>query len=269
MFGYVKLTPLEKEWQELKRKEKALEKKAGRETRGKWREELEKKVPEKVLSGLQAAFSKGFALLFSRGTKILEKTYDPETLRQKHAVSDGKIVSGTDRKELRKARMDSTGAQLGNLAVTTAEGIGLGALGVGMPDIVIFLGMLLKGIYETALRYGYEYDTPGERLLILKMMETSLSKGGDWHRCNAEVECLMAVPAAPDGAVLEEQTRKTGEMFAVDMLLAKFIQGMPVVGMLGGAANPVYYNKVMQYVELKYRKRYLRDVAKRKGICLK
>ena len=30
-----------------------------------------------------------------------------------------------------------------------------------------------------------------------------------------------------------------------------------MVGLLGGAANPVYYNKVMRYVELKYRKRYL------------
>ena len=47
------------------------------------------------------------------------------------------------------------------------------------------------------------------------------------------------------------------KLFAVDMLLLKFIQGMPVVGFLGGAANPVYYRKVMQYVLLKYRKRYL------------
>ena len=41
------------------------------------------------------------------------------------------------------------------------------------------------------------------------------------------------------------------------MLLLKFIQGVPVVGIIGGAANPVYYNKVMKYVQLKYRKRYL------------
>ena len=31
----------------------------------------------------------------------------------------------------------------------------------------------------------------------------------------------------------------------------------PIVGMIGGAANPVYYHKVMSYVQLKYRKRYL------------
>jgi hypothetical protein len=56
----------------------------------------------------------------------------------------------------------------------------------------------------------------------------------------------------------QEQLRKTASAFAVDMLLLKFIQGMPVVGFLGGAANPVYYNKVMKYVQIKYQKRYLK-----------
>ena len=30
-----------------------------------------------------------------------------------------------------------------------------------------------------------------------------------------------------------------------------------LVGVLGGAANPVYYHRVMRYVQLKYHKRYL------------
>ena len=51
--------------------------------------------------------------------------------------------------------------------------------------------------------------------------------------------------------------RRTAKAFAVDMLLLKFIQGLPVVGVLGGAANPVYYRRIMKYVQLKYRKRYL------------
>ena len=53
------------------------------------------------------------------------------------------------------------------------------------------------------------------------------------------------------------------------MLFAKFIQGFPAVGIVGGMVNPVYYRRMMEYVEVKYQKRYLRSVAKRKGICLK
>ena len=67
------------------------------------------------------------------------------------------------------------------------------------------------------------------------------------------------------GEVLEEQMQQTASAFAVDMLLLKFIQGMPVVGVLGGAANPIYYRKVMKYVQMKYRKRYLLKQIRQTG----
>ena len=267
LFGK-KLSPLEKEWNSLLRKEAALARAAGK-SNSRWREELESKVPAKVLSGLQISFSKGFQLVFSHSTKILEKTYDPDALRNRHTASDQEVMSDDSRKNLRQITVNSQAAQLTNMAITTVEGMGLGALGIGMPDIVLFLAMLLKGIYETALNYGYDYESPGERLLILKMMEASLAKGSDWYRCNREVEKMMATPVVPDKDVLQEQIQSTGQAFAVDMLLVKFIQGLPLVGIVGGAANPVYYNKVMQYVQLKYRKRYLQSVARRKGIVLK
>lgn len=267
LFGK-KLTPVEKEWNALLKKEAALGRSAGKNN-SRWREELESKVPAKVLSGLQISFSKGFQLVFSHSTKILEKTYDPNALRERHTATDTDVMADGSRKTLQKIKINSQAAQLANMAITTVEGMGLGALGIGMPDIVLFLAMLLKGIYETALNYGYDYDSPGERLLILKMMETSLAKGGDWYRCNREVEKMMETPVAPDEDILKEQIQRTGEAFAVDMLLVKFLQGLPVVGIVGGAANPLYYNKVMQYVQLKYRKRYLQSVARRKGIPLK
>ena len=56
-----------------------------------------------------------------------------------------------------------------NLAVTTVEGIGLGAVGVGMPDIVLFLGILLKGVYETALNYGFDYESRQEQPILCIM----------------------------------------------------------------------------------------------------
>lgn len=43
--------------------------------------------------------------------------------------------------------------------------------------------------------------------------------------------------------------------------LLKFVQGLPIVGILGGAANPVYYRRVLRYVQLKYRKRWLWKIS--------
>lgn len=127
--------------------------------------------------------------------------------------------------------------------------------GFGMEELY---DTLLKGIYETALSYGAEYESRQAQMLILKMMETALQTGEGWIQGNAEVDTMLRFQTVDiTEEQLNEQVNTTASVFAMDMLLLKFIQGLPVVGIIGGAANPIYYNKVMKYVQLKYRKRYL------------
>ncbi len=223
-----------------------------------WKSELEKRIPEKVYTGLESAFCKGFALVFDQGRVIIEKGYKKEDIQADHAIRDFAVQLKGGRKELKKMHKSAKQSDFMNLAVTTVEGIGLGALGIGMPDIVLFLGNLLKGIYETALNYGFNYETRQEQLLILKMMQTALSKGEDWVQRNSEVDQMLTEePISIAEEIFRQQMQDTASVFAMDMMLLKFIQGLPLVGMIGGAANPVYYSKVMKYVQLKYRKRYL------------
>ena len=90
------------------------------------------------------------------------------------------------------------------------------------------------------------------------MMQTALSNGESWVHRNAEVEEMLELETVDiTDDVFKQQVKDTASAFAMDMLLLKFIQGLPIVGIIGGAANPVYYSKVMKYVQLKYRKRYL------------
>lgn len=223
-----------------------------------WKTALESKIPQKVYTGLESAFCKGFSLVFQQGRAVIEKGYRKEDIQADYAIQDFAVQVKGNRKELRKLHRQAKQADLINLAVTTVEGIGLGALGIGMPDIVLFLGTLLKGIYETALHYGFDYASRQEQLLILKMMEVSLITGADWASKNSEVdEMLYQETAEATDEDFQSQIKATASAFAVDMLLLKFVQGLPVVGILGGVANPVYYRKVMNYVQLKYRKRYL------------
>lgn len=146
-----------------------------------------------------------------------------------------------------------------NTVVTTVEGVGLGVLGIGLPDIVIWLGVLLRGIYETALKYGFDYEAMEEKMRILKLIETSMASGEEWIALNAanDVSIDCAVNRIPEEDELKQQIEKTANALATQMLVLKFIQGLPVVGILGGAANPIYYQRIMKYVQLKYRKRYL------------
>ena len=228
-----------------------------------WKTELEKRIPVKVFTGLESAFCKGFVLVFDQGRVIIEKGYKKEDIQADHAIRDFAVQLKGGRKELKNMHKSAKQSDLMNLAVTMVEGIGLGALGIGMPDIVLFLANLLKGIYEAALNYGFNYEIRQEQLLILKMMQTALCKGEDWVQRNSEVEELLAaeyIEVAEE--TFQQQMRDTASVFAMDMMLLKFIQGLPVVGMIGGAANPVYYSKVMKYVQLKYRKRYLLKQSK-------
>lgn len=249
---------IQKELQLVQKQERKLERMALQTKPAQWKMGLESKIPEKVYAGLESAFCKGFSMVFNQGRKIIEKSYSKENIQADHAIRDFAIQRKGGRKELKQMQKSASQSDFWNLTVTTVEGVGLGALGIGMPDIVLFISTLLKGIYETALNYGFDYESRQEQLLILKMMETALSNGENWVHQNEQVDAMLGIS---DMAVAEEefemQTKTTASAFAVDMLLLKFIQGLPVVGILGGAANPVYYSKVMKYVQLKYRKRYL------------
>lgn len=249
---------LNKELQAVEKREKKLEQAALNAKPAAWKTELESRIPKKVYAGLESAFCKAFGTLFRHGHSIIEKGYNKENIQADHAIRDFAVELKGGRRELRQMHRSAKRADYCNMAMTTIEGIGLGALGIGMPDIVIFLGCLLKGIYESALNYGFEYESRQEQLLILKMIQTALCNGEAWSQKNAEVDGLLSrEPVEITDELFNQQMKETASGFAMDMLLLKFIQGIPVIGILGGAANSVYYSKVMKYVQLKYRKRYL------------
>ena len=74
------------------------------------------------------------------------------------------------------------------------------------------------------------------------------------QRLGAAMDHRSGEPIVED---VEQMLERTADQLADTLLAAKFVQGLPVIGILGGAANPVYYQKIMRYVQLKYRKRYL------------
>ena len=253
------LAALQKELEQLEKRERRLERSAGNQEPPEWKKALETKVPEKVRVNLEKAFCKAFSVVFQHGNTLIEKTYDKEELQKDHEIQAYAVELKGNRRELRRMRKAAGAADLRNMALATVEGAGLGLLGIGLPDIVIFIGMLMKGVYEAALHYGFDYDSPQERLFILKMMEASLSRGEERIRADREVDAMCDAIPEPEEAksLLKAQMERPAEVFAMDMLLLKFIQGLPVVGLLGGAGNPVYYRRIMKYVQIRYHKRYL------------
>lgn len=258
-----KLAALGKELKKLQARENRLRSAARKPRKESWKESLEARVPRKVYAGLQSTFAKAFSLVFNQGRPIIEKGYDKESLLARQKVRDQAFRDQGKRRLLKQMGKAAGKANTANLVLTTAEGLALGALGIGMPDIVLFISAILRGVYETALHYGYDYIEREEQLLILKLMAAALATGEDWQQRNSEIDRILSggEQDTSDDA-FAAQLHDTASVFAVDMLLMKFVQGLPLVGIVGGAANPVYYRKVLRYVQLKYRKRWLWKISR-------
>lgn len=245
----------------LEKRESALRTKAYKPD-PKWKTALDEKIPQKVRSGLESAFAKAFGLIFSRGDAVISSTTDSEALMTDHKVRDYSVKMKQTRAELKKVRKAADRSDLLSGTITAVEGIGLGALGIGLPDVVLFCGMLLRGAYECASNYGHDSTAPSERYFILKLIEAALSKNEAYDITDIEVNTLMTAQFLPSDDEMREQIRKTASAMSVDMLALKFIQGIPIAGIIGGMSDPVYYSKVMTYVKLKYYRRYLTGHAK-------
>ncbi|AMJ41827.1 EcsC family protein [Anaerotignum propionicum] len=229
------------------------------------KKELENKIPEKMIDTLNKGFNKAFQLIFTKGIGIIEKTFREDELELAFRVNDFRINQRPDKKSLRLLEKEIKKEQSFNTCVTLAEGISLGAIGIGLPDIPLFLGVLLKGIYETAIGYGFNYKEEKEQILILKMITAALCTDEEIKKLNDSVEFwIVHMNESQIIYDFEEEIQKASIALSKALLLSKFVQGFFVLGIVGGMVNPFVYHKIMKYVSLKYKKRYL--IQKRLGI---
>lgn len=248
-----------RELEKIRREEERMRRRAGEEEKPAWRRELEARVPEKAAEGLQQAFVKAFCLIFEKGMGVIGRSCGGEAIERELLARGDAFAPAAGERALRRLKADTARRRAAAVLGSAAEGLGLGLLGVGLPDIALWLGLLLRSICQTALAHGYDWEAPAERFFILLLMEASMQSGEDWERCNRAVDTFLSrrEHGVPGQAELRAQAERTAAVFAARLLASKFLQGLPVAGVLGGAADPVYCRRVMRYVQLKYRKRYL------------
>lgn len=258
-------SPWEKEWEDLIRKESKFAEKRQAGPTSVLINKLDRFVPEKLSSTLNAAFFKGFEVIFEKGTGVIEKTYNKEQKEKEFQINTYATELGADRKSVRKFTRQAKSTKATNLLVSTLEGVGLGLVGAGIPDIPLFIAMLLKSVYEIALSYGYRYDTEEEKVFILKLIQIAMLDDEEFLHANTEFNDLID-QIVEDGDSMEgyrvnkdEQMRATSEALSAEMIYTKFLQGQMIVGVAGGIFDPIYVNRISDYAVLKYRRRFLRS----------
>jgi hypothetical protein len=220
---------------------------------------IQSKIPDKLKSVLDKAFYKGFQLVFEKGSPYIEKTYNKEQIELEHDINNYALDKKFSSKHIKRLDRQSKQSKMINTSFSVLEGGILGLLGIGLPDIPIFLSVIVKTIYEVALSYGYQYDTPEEKNYMLLLICGAITKGEQQREIDLELE-LLGDNIDKDVIInfdLEKQIKATSNILSDALLTAKFIQGIPILGIIGGAVNYNIVNKIGNYAGLKYKKRYL------------
>lgn len=223
-------------------------------------EKLRARIPNALRAKLEFAFEKAFSLLFGpEGTRFLEHTYAKKKLETQARIWDTPLPPVKARKAL--SELERSAGLNGSVSTVAAgaEGAVLGLLGVGLPDIPVLLSWLLRVLYQSATRYGFSYDSEGERVYLLLLLQGALSEGERRRELSLRADKLGR--AMDHGwnttFCLEDEIRKTAVLLSERLLLVKFIQGLPLVGVVGGLSNLPLSRGVEEYGRIKYKKRFL------------
>lgn len=250
-------SPIEKEWGKLMKEEDRFLAARTEKKDSFLNRKLEEVVPEKLQGTLDAAFAKAFGLIFEKGTGVIEKTYKKEELEKEYKINQYTEEVRQDSKSLKQFSKKAKQSGGKNMIFSGAAGIGMGVLGIGIPDIPIFLGMVLKSIYEIALNFGFRYDTEEEKYLILLVIRGAVSYGDEMLVTDRLIREFMERETLPVDYDRESQIRRTSEALSKELLYMKFLQGVPVVGAVGGAYDAVYMRQITVYANLIYWHRFL------------
>lgn len=249
-------TPWEKEWKKRNAQEERFL--AGRQegSLGPVERLAKEHIPPKLQETLDAAFMKAFEVMFTKGSGIIEKTCGKGKKTIDYQIRSYEEELRQDRKSLKAFRKKAGGIRAANLAVSAVEGVGLGFLGIGLPDIPLFTGVIFKTLYEIALNYGYPYEDEQEQIFLLKIVEAAVSKGPRLQELDRELNRWMD-GGQPFETSRKEQIERTAKALSGDLLYMKFVQGIPVAGIAGGISDVRCLSAVAAYGDMKYQRRFL------------
>ncbi len=253
----LKWSALEKEWNKAEKEEGAYISKYMNKQETRLNQFLEDKVPAGLQNTLDIAFAKAFHTVFEKGTDLIEKTYKKDEIEKDYKINDYTAKVKENRKNLKAFSKKASGAGNSNLLISGVSGIGMGVLGIGIPDIVVFTSLLLRSVYEISLHYGFDYKKEDEKKFILLLIQGAVSHDTKLLKINAKINDYIEFGEFLEYFDLEGCIKETAACLSKELLYMKFLQGIPLVGAVGGAYDVVYMKQVNKYAQMKYKRRFL------------
>ncbi len=258
-----KKTPWEKEWEGLLKAETRYNKYRKDGPTSVLLLKLDRYIPKKLSGTLNAAFAKAFIVIFNKGTFLIEKTYNRRKKQADFKIDKFAHELMNDSRTAKAFTKRANATKMLNILISFVEGVVMGLLGLSLPDIPLFIGLVIKSVYELAITYGYDYHDEDEQVFILKIIEVAMKDEDEFIEGDRQInEAIEIIAGSGDeiggwNITKDEQIKLTAMSLAKEMLYTKFIQGYFLIGIIGGVFDPVYVNRICNYAALKYRRRFL------------
>ncbi len=268
----------ENEWRYQKLKEESFLTKHILDKTPKWVRFVRRKIPASLQRTLESAFCKAFFMVFQKGTGLIEKTYKKDAQKHTFKSSSKKLrKEGFTAAGVRRFDRQAKNTVYKNLAISTFEGLALGLGGMGIPDIPIFVSVMLKSIYEIAISFGFGYTSQEEQIFILKLIDTALKSGDELRKKNDELNKMIDIMAETDfknvsnnmdnnkktsdeevlKLMVTRQIDTSAEALSRVLLYGKFVQGKAIIGIIGGMNDVTCLKRITDYAVIKYKRRFL------------
>lgn len=222
-------------------------------------ENIKNKIPQGLRSALTNAFTLGFSLVFEKGTGVI-LAMDKKTLADlssRRYANEAELQKRFSSVALERFGKDAKVSGAKNALLSTAQGALMGLMGMGIPDAVVLIAMMLKSVYEIAESYGFGVKNIEEKYFILSLFDLAFCPEEEKMAKSRECDSIFLSIERREDLVMnfEEKKYSVASSLCEGMLLAKFIQGLPVVGVVGGLANFPYMASIAKVAHLKYEKR--------------
>lgn len=84
-----------------------------------------------------------------------------------------------------------------------------------------------------------------------------MSNGNDLLEIDREINHYIKTGSYTKPLNLSEQIKLASSCLSKELLYMKFLQGLPIVGAVGGFYDVIYMKNINKYANLKYKRRFL------------
>ena len=86
-----------------------------------------------------------------------------------------------------------------------------------------------------------------------------MSYGDNLKECFDQLDAYTQAVVIPSEDAIKEQIKASASSLADEMLFLKFVQGIPIVGVIGGISDTVFLHRIQRFAKLNYQYRLLKQ----------